>query len=199
VAQGEAVEGEAAMSDPESTGNSETVSKKPRRGRPPLFEPEHDAATLPIWSDKITTKRSLRNKQYAVRGLQAISPDGGDKPNLRHNWFAGDGKNYRQAILMELGRIAARYGDAAAMTMADKVVDGVAAGDFTTTREATAWLRRARLTTSEKPAQASADALERLVITTIKNYLADHPDATVRLVEEALCGAAKAFGAHGLT
>jgi hypothetical protein len=85
------------------------------------------------------------------------------------------------------------------MTIAEKVVDGVAACDFTTTREATAWLRRARLTTSEKPAQASADALERLVITTIKNYLADHPDATVRLVEEALCGAAKAFGAHGLT
>jgi hypothetical protein len=177
-----------------STRNSESVSQEPRRGRRPVFEPTDDAAVLSVYSDLITTKRSLRNKQYSVLGLRAIRPEGVDKPNPRHNWFAGDGRNYRQAVLVQLGRIAARFGDAVAMTMADKVADGVAAGDFTTTRDAAAWLRWARLSTSEKPTEASADALERLVVTTIKNYLVDHPDATDGLVEEALYRAMGRFG-----
>ncbi len=167
--------------------NTETVSEKPRRGRPPSFLPEADAAVLVIWQGDINNRRTLRNKQYMSVGLGAIRPD--DKPNERHGWFAGEGKGYRQAVLVELGRIADAFGDAIALTMADKLANMVGAGEVSTTREAAACLRRARLSLTGKPSQASAAALEDLIVTTIINYVSEHPDASSALVQEALCGA----------
>jgi hypothetical protein len=79
-------------------------------------------------------------------------------------------------VLVGLGRIAAQHGDATALAMADKVTDGAARGVFKTTREAASWLRHARLSVFAKPPQASAVVLERLVITTVNNYLVDHAD-----------------------
>src|SRR5215510_7549263 len=91
----------------------ESVSEKQRRGRPPAFEPDFDAALLPVWSDRIATQRSLRNKQYMILGLRAIRPDSVEKINARHDWFAGSGKGqHRQAVLAELGRIAIQHNDA---------------------------------------------------------------------------------------
>ena len=92
-------------------------------------------------------------------------------------------------MLVELGRIAVRYRDAVACEMPDKVAAAVATGEFKTTREAASWLRCARLSTSDKPTEASALALERLIITTINKYLDEHPDAAAELVKEALDGA----------
>ena len=107
--------------------NTETVSEKPRRCRPPSFLPEADAAVLVIWQGEINNRRTLRNKQYMSVGLGAIRPD--DKPNERHSWFAADeGKGFRQAVLVELGRIAVAFGDAIALTMADKLANMVGAG-----------------------------------------------------------------------
>lgn len=167
--------------------NTETVSEKPRRGRPPSFVPEADAAIHAVWQGQINTRRTLRNKQYMVLAVRAISPDG--KRNARYGWLAGDGKNHRQAILVELGRIAGRYGDATAVAMADELASQVKDGNLSNTREAAAWLRRRRLSAGGKPSTATSSALEDLITTTIINYLGEHPDATAALVQEALCGA----------
>jgi hypothetical protein len=169
-----------------ATSNKETVSEKKRRGRPPMFNPEFDAAIRGVWSDRITTKRSLRNKQYMARGTRAIRFY--DEPNERYRWFAGDGTRPRQAIFVELGRIAIRYGDATAVAMADKLVQHVIEGKLSTTREAAAWLRRARLSATGRSPEASAEALERLITTTIITWVSEHPDATPEMVRQALCG-----------
>src|SRR5215510_11522436 len=78
------------------------------------------------FEDRQLTKRSLRNKQYLVLGLRAICPEADhDNMNPRHLWFGGDHKGrgkFRQAVLVELGRIADQYGDADAVEMADVLI-----------------------------------------------------------------------------
>jgi len=168
---------------------AETVSEKKRRGRPPIFERKDDAVFRAIWGPDLGTTRTLRNKQYLACGQRAIKPDG-KLLNERYRWFAGDGrKNYRQAVLVELGRIDIFYGEATAIAMADKLAEQVASGNLSTTREAAAWLRRARLSQSGRPSKATVDALERLITTTIIAYVAEHPDVTPEMVRQALCGA----------
>ena len=104
---------------------AETVSEKRRRGRRPAFPLGEDAAITAVWGGLITTKRSLRNKQYCVEGARAICPEG--QRTARYAWFAND-QRCRQAVLVELGRIAMRYGDATARSMADELAHKAAAG-----------------------------------------------------------------------
>jgi hypothetical protein len=177
---------------PSPNGNTETVSEKKRRGRPPAFDAGFDAAVRAGWGDLVLTKRSFRNKGYLTRAIRVVRPDG--KLNERYRWFAGEGKSFRQAVLVELGRIAVQLGDATAVTMADRLADIADEGELTTTRAAAACLRRARLSLAGKPSEASADALERLIITMIDGYLDQHPDATAALVQEALLGASRSAG-----
>ena len=165
---------------------AETVSEKRRRGRRPAFPLGEDAAITAVWGGLITTKRSLRNKQYCVEGARAICPEG--QRTARYAWFAND-QRCRQAVLVELGRIAMRYGDATARSMADELAHKAAAGELSTTREAAAWLRQARLRQSGTRKPATADALEKVITTTIITWMAEHPDATPALVAEALSGA----------
>jgi hypothetical protein len=165
---------------------SETVSEKRRRGRPSAFEREDDRKSCLLYPD-VTTKRSIRSKQYVILGLRAIRPDGVEKINPYHDWFAGLGKGqHRQAVLVELGRIAVQPNNATALDMANKLADRVAAGEFKTTRQAAAWLRWARLSTCNKVPFATALALAKLLITTIMNFMADHPEADADLVNDAL-------------
>jgi hypothetical protein len=84
------------------------------------------------------------------------------------------------------GAWLASFNDATALEMADQLADRVKAGEFKTTRQAAAWLRRARLSASNNKPIAISQALEELITTTIKNSLFDHPDADANLVIDAL-------------
>jgi hypothetical protein len=163
--------------------NMETVSEKPKRGRPTAFVPKADAVIRALWPE-IGTKRSVRNKEYMSLAVRVLKPD--DKCPERYAWFASEGKNHRQAVLVEIGRIASRYGDASAVVMADRLAALIAEGKLSTTREAAACLRRGRLSLSGTPSIASVEALEKLITTAIITYLGEHPDVTGALVQEAL-------------
>ena len=78
-------EGEALMVP---SRNTETVSEKKRRGRPPAFDAGFDAAMRAVWGDRITTKHSVRNKAYLTCAMRVARPEG--KLNERYRWFAGD-------------------------------------------------------------------------------------------------------------
>jgi hypothetical protein len=121
---------------------SETASANRGRGRKPAFSIGEDVAISSVWGGLITTRRSIRNKQYAAVGARAICPDG--RPDPRHAWLATNDKA-RQSVLTELGRIARRQGNEAARVMANQVVEMVAAGAISTTREAESFLRETRL------------------------------------------------------
>jgi hypothetical protein len=168
-------------------GNTETVSEKKRRGRPPAFDAGFDAAVRAGWGELGLTKRSLRNKGYLTGAMRIVRPDG--KLNERYRWFAGEEKGFRQAVLVELGRIAVKFGDATTVEMADRLAELVDKGELSTTRAAAACLRRTRLSLLGKPSEANADALECLITTTIVGYLDEHPDVTAATVREALLGA----------
>jgi hypothetical protein len=59
------------------TRKSETVSKTRmlgKRGRPPAFPIGEDVAVSSVWGGLITTKRSIRNKQYAAVGATRHHP-----------------------------------------------------------------------------------------------------------------------------
>jgi hypothetical protein len=164
--------------------NTETVSEKPKRRRPPLFN--SDAMMRALYPE-VRTTRSIRNKQYLGLGLRAICTQ--DKhPSEQHPWIFRNEGRVRQAVLVELGRIAARYGAEIAKQMADRLEAEVAAGELVTTREAAAWLRNRRLSVSRKPSKGTATALESILNRTIVDYLTEHPDMTGALVQEALCG-----------
>src|SRR5262249_452570 len=139
-----------------------------------------------LWPE-VRTKRSIQNKGYMSRACSIFRPD--NKLNERYRWFAGEGKSWRQAVLVELGRIGVSYGDVTAIAMADKLVGQLESGDLSTTREAAAWLRRARLSAVGRPSKATVDALERLITTTILTYVTEHPDTTTAMVQKALWGA----------
>jgi hypothetical protein len=70
-------------------------------------------------------------------------------------------KSSRQVVLVELGRIAVQFGNATAATMADRLAKLVDEGGLTTTRQAEACLRRARLELSGRASETSAEALVR--------------------------------------
>lgn len=163
--------------------NSETVAKNRKRGRPLAFPIGETVATASVWGDLVGTRRGLTNKMYAKAGAMAVCPCG--QRNPRHAWFANE-RRVRQAVLVELGRIARRYGAQTARDMADRLADKVAVGELSTTREAAAWLRQARLRQSGCRKPARADVLEKVITTTIINWIAEHPDAKPALVGEAL-------------
>jgi hypothetical protein len=169
----------------------ETVSDNGRRGRPQAFGPDMDAAIAIAWEGATMTKRTTRNKQYIIMAQRAISLDGqGDGEfHEHHGWFVGGGRNYRQTVLAELGRIAVRYGDVTARAIADELADKVLSGEITTTRQAASWLRRCRLSASGKINMARAGGLQQALVAAIDSYLDQHPDATAALVRDAVCGA----------
>lgn len=164
--------------------NTEIVSEKSKRGRPPLFNSDAMRALYP----EVRTTRSIRNKQYLALGVRAICT-ADTHPSEQHPWIFRKDTRVRQAVLVELGRIAARYGAETAKKLAERLAAEVAAGQLLTTREAAAWLRNRRLSVSGKPSKGTAAGLESILNRTIVHYLTEHPDMTAALVQEALCGA----------
>jgi hypothetical protein len=138
------------------TRKSETASINHKRGRPPAFSIGEDAVIEQAWGNLISSKRSIRNKQYAALGARAICPGG--VPDPRYAWLATTDKA-RQSVLTELGRIARQHGDQVARAEADLIVEMVKAGSISTTREAEGFLRKARLRVADTVAEKStADA-----------------------------------------
>jgi hypothetical protein len=99
-----------------------------------------------IWPE-VRTRQGIQNKAaYLTQAMAALFPRGvRDVP--KYEWFAGDARQFRQSILIEIGRVATLYGTETARTaraMADKMSVRFSEADMTTS-EIAAWLRGQRL------------------------------------------------------
>ena len=114
---------------------SETVSKK--TGWPALpFNPMLDN----LFPD-IHKRRSIQNQLYVG---QAINPLGGQAACEKYPWFMGEGRNWRQGILVELGRIAWQFGAEAEQNMASALTVEYGAAAKVSIREVAATVRLIR-------------------------------------------------------
>jgi hypothetical protein len=150
---------------------SETVSDKPKRGRPRI--------TTNINAHG-RTRRTVLNRHYAMRALGVLVAAA---PDL-HSWYNGQ----RATILSELGQVEnpstlvawARYFQASGMT----------------TRQAIATFRRVQGV--QRP--GSAEGLAKVIFGTLRDYLRCHPDlagtdvADAFRVAQARWGKAKEAG-----
>jgi hypothetical protein len=160
--------------------NSETVSEK-RRGRPATFS-DLDALAA-IWP-AVRTRPGIQNKAYLTQAMAALFPRGvRDVP--KYEWFAGDARQFRQSILVEIGRVATLYGAETARAMADKMSVRFSEADMTTS-EVAAWLRGQRLQAQGRSRRGRAAALAARLWTEVVSYLSEHPDADARLVSDAI-------------
>jgi hypothetical protein len=175
------------MSERAMARKSETASTK-LRGRPRIFPIGEEVAAKAQFGGMVSTTRGLRNKQYAIAAARVLFRGGQRDP--RYAWIATDAK-MRQAVLVEIGRIAVRFGPDTARAVADSVVARAAAGRFTTTKQAAAWIRNGRLEELDVVRPASSGALQGIVVTAVRGWLAEHPNASSRLVQEALGAAAR--------
>jgi len=166
---------------------SATASINPR-GRPRVFSMGSEVAARAQFSGMVNTTRGLRNKQYAIEAARALFPGGQREP--RYAWIATDAK-MRQAVLVEIGRLAVRFGPETARAVADSVVARAAPGQLTTTKQAAAWIRNGRLEELNVVRPVSSGALQGVVLTAVRGWLAEHPNASSLLVQEALGAAAR--------
>jgi hypothetical protein len=118
------------------------------RGRP-KFEPEMVEARRSAVSAQTT--RSVQNLVYKNRALEALGifNENGDRvedhsfPNLN---LASDKRGaIKDRVLIEIGRIAYRHGDEAALYAAREIEARYASGELKTVQEGEAMIRRVRL------------------------------------------------------
>jgi hypothetical protein len=150
---------------------SETVSEKPeapRRGRPPVMDPEWVKETGWIFS-AIKTQRGLHNYWYGQRAAKLLR-----KHHPRYSWLVGTEEESRDGvrpdrltILAELGRIE------------DDESLLLVAGDICcrkpTAAEATRLIRHYRL--DRKPGNAVKE-VTGIVCKAVNSYLRCHPTVT---------------------
>jgi hypothetical protein len=166
---------------------SATASKNPR-GRPRIFPIGEDVAAKAQFGGMVTTTQGLRNKQYAIAAATVLFPAG--QRDARYAWIATDAK-MRQAVLVEIGRIAVRFGAETARAVADGAVTRAAAGQFATTKQAAAWIRNGRLEELSAVRPVGAGALQAVILSAVRGWLGEHPNATPVMVQEALGAAAR--------
>jgi hypothetical protein len=182
---------------------TETVSKKPKRGRPSSVLTKEDAL-IKGFVKQDSGPRTVRNWSYlsGVNTVLKTAAGGLDAAKQRWPWLldVGGKGEFRVTVLTELGRTwwlaSMRSADDAAtdadtVRCADLIMEMVSSGQIRTAREAAAWLRQHRLQHLGKPSVASSAALARIIATAIDGYRAEHPDATADMVKEALSGLAE--------
>lgn len=149
----------------------ETVSKKPKRGRPRLIPADAQAA-LQMVAGEAKSERSRQNCFYALRAIQVLGED------PRFKWLADRARAHENAwrptILAELGRIwdEETLRDAAAMICAHKP----------STRQAAAFIRRVR---GVRRQPASGTLLKRL-LDTVGRFVDEYPETSWHDVQESI-------------
>jgi len=164
------------MNDPSQARISETVSEKPKRGRPPAFPDSAHALAAKMKPD-VRTRRGQQNLVYAMIGLNFVRARGAQFAWLFDEAAAQSGDNPRMkwTILSELGRVAdEELREALATLLCEQKP---------TTREAITWIRRARKAHCGK---SSAIALADAILRIIDDYQTTHPDTTPQQVFAAL-------------
>lgn len=154
---------------------SPTVSVKPTRGRPPRFHPDHVAFMM--GAARLTTRGS-QNKIYMGRAHRVLEPVLAQYPEL--GWLLNRADDtYRVTIVSELGRVR---GEAALIFLAREV-----GRHRLKSREAVAYLRRARRRLEHRPVPAaSASALADALRATVDDYRRRYPDMTASHLRDAL-------------
>ena len=167
----------------------ETVSEKPKRGRPPVYLPEHLALARFVTPD-VKTTRGLQNTMRRQRALALVMDAGKDDPALL--WLmdpaacARGEARWQPLILAELGRIDT---DADLLAMARHVADL-----RPTAKVAVALIRRWRLQASgQVPRPASCLDLTNEIINVANAYIDRHPDVTLTQSLTALINVREAF------
>jgi hypothetical protein len=165
-------------------GNSESVSEKPRRGRPCVIPEETRAqyAAMGLFDD-ITTERSRHNVYYRQRAclvLQITDP----VASAPFRWLAdieamrrARNKRWRATILTELGRINDEDQlRAIALAVCERKPRA---------REAITLIRKLR---RRATGNGTADGLRRELIRQANDYLARHPGMPWSAVAKAARG-----------
>jgi hypothetical protein len=161
---------------------SETVSEKPKRGRPRKYEMELAVCRQVGMDLEIRTHRGKQNRALALIGLDVVS----HHPHIAEIvWLydaaamrAGKGST-RWHVYTELGRIYSQNGD-------DHEIHDLAetlCRDKPNGKDAVRWLRRYRRGVSEK---YSVHDLTERIATAINEYGATHPKITAEAIHEAL-------------
>ena len=147
---------------------SETVSEKPKRGRPRRYHAEHVAFVVKGLGG--VTVRGAQNKIHMGRAQRVLEPASVKYPELLWLLNRADG-TFRETIVAELGRVRP---DEAMIILAREVSRAKV-----NSREAVAYIRRQRRELEERPLPpASAAALARALFVAAENYRWCHPDLT---------------------
>lgn len=155
----------------------ETVSEKPRRGRPSVFSRE-EYDLVSCYSPEVRTRRGRQNRLYMHRAMGAL----GDGEDDRFHWLHPPreavmkrGARLRKRILSELGRID---DDDDLREMALVICE-----QKPTAKKAVAWIRRFR--GASKKSAPGLDLTRRL-IHCINDYCETHPETTRQQIETVL-------------
>lgn len=164
--------------------NSETVSKKRKRGRPKVFEPELLSIARIVAPDA-RSERTLRNTAWAQIAVHLLVADGRPKSPDQLGFdasFIMSDTVFKKTILTELGRLCIDQGDEVALVAAKVICE-----KRMRARDAVARIRKLRGTSQE----ASCGSLAGRLVKTINDYLAEHPEATWGHVQVALAYASR--------
>jgi hypothetical protein len=147
----------------------ETVSEKPRRGRPKIYSDDAIQRYKALWSDRITSGRGLQNIARMQHAIRVLTVSG-----LDFHWLYNP-RTVKQAILYDLGRLStdAEITDWAAFLCERKP----------TGKAAVAMLRNYRLGGSSKQ---GAIGLGAIIATTIDDFVRRYPNTTRQQVLTAL-------------
>lgn len=161
----------------QTNGLSETVSQKPKRGRPAKIPPAI-MRMLEAMCPELTTRRARENMHYQLLAQQALIHD------PAYKWLIdGDamrrgvpGATYKDGVLRELGRIEDED--------AIRVVAGYVCDLKLGTAAAVKFIRWARLG-DEKP-HGTDDGLAKAIAKVVGAYRSSHEGVDDRCIRDAL-------------
>jgi hypothetical protein len=172
---------EAGGAKMSTTTISETVSKKPARGRPRKFSLEsvrHWKSAFP----EINTERGLQDLIYVARAQKLL------RNNPAYKWIVdpipatlGQRKAFKKTILSALGRID----DDDGLREAAKAICEVKP----TTKRAVMMIRHWR----GKESPGDAISLTNIIINVVGDYTDRHPETALQQIRGALANADDAF------
>ncbi|HUT91206.1 MAG TPA: hypothetical protein VMY37_17025 [Thermoguttaceae bacterium] len=164
------------------SNNSETVSKKAKRGRPKVFEPR-ELSIARMAAPDAKSERTIRNAAWAQIGLRLFLTGDSQPKNPQELGFDGsfifDVKTdiFKKTILAELGRLCVDRGEDVALEVAKVICE-----KRIRARDAVARIRKLRGTTKGE----HCGSLSGRLVKTINDYLAEHPEATLGHVRVAI-------------
>ena len=167
------------------SNNSETVSKKAKRGRPKVFEPG-ELSIARMAAPDAKSERTVRNAAWAQIGLRLFLTGDSQPKNPQELGFDGsfifDVKTdiFKKTILTELGRLCVAQGEDVALEVAKVICN-----KRMRARDAVARIRQLRGTSHGGGCLSLTDRL----VKTVNDYLAEHPETTWAQVRGALANA----------